>query len=575
MTRYSGLPVSAGIACGEVLVYTPAQPKIVEQPIARQNTAAMVQQLRQAYAAAIAEVTALHGRLLQQKETEKAGIMAAHREILEDEEITEETVQAVQQNLHHPTKALRDILGSYISLMESAKDERMRQRAADLRDVRRRLLCAFYGMQETPLATLTKPVVLITHDLYPSDTAQMAKEKVVAIVTEVGGETSHSAIIARSNRIPAIAGVKEATTLLHTGQQVVVDALEGAVITGADAEMLASYQNKQAIYMQKRHQEDAYLYKTARTKDGVRVEVELNIGSDDTAELQAAAYTDGVGLFRSEFLFMQSGTLPDEDTQFTAYKNVLKAFGTRPVVLRTLDIGGDKQLPGVQLPAEMNPFLGNRALRLCFSNPALFHTQLRAALRAAVYGNLWLMFPMVGSLNDIIRAKKALQSARHSLQKEGVAYGDNIKVGIMVEIPSIALLAHRAAELVDFASIGTNDLSQYTLAVDRMNPAVSSYYQKYHPAVLHLIHGTVQAFVKAGKPVGVCGELGGDPLAIPALMGFGLRRLSMHCAAVAAAKKVICNIALPQAQQLSQSILGCDTAQDVQALLQKFYTEIL
>lgn len=570
--KLSGLPVSKGLAWGRVLRYIPGEPEIQSAGIRPQEAAPLLDRWRQILEGEKAHLRALHDALQQEGQAEKADIMAAHWEILDDEEIAAEIEACITVQGMHPMQAVSEVFSGYIQTLEKAGDALIRERATDLKDVRLRLLRAWHGIKETRLSSLDEPVVLVTRDLFPSDTAQMEKDKVLAIVTEVGGETSHSAIMARSLRIPALAGVAGATECLADGVSVVVDALEGEVVRDPGEAQLALYREKQAKFLALRKIEDGYLHREACTLDGVRVEVELNIGSADEAALAAGAFTDGVGLFRSEFLFMEGNTLPDEEKQYQAYRRVLEAFQQRPVVLRTLDVGGDKQLPALPLPHEMNPFLGNRALRLCLSRPALFSTQLRAALRAAAHGNLWLMFPMVSRMEDIQAAKAALEREKEALRHAGIPFGEEMKVGVMVEIPSIALLADQVAGEVDFASIGTNDLCQYSLAVDRMAPEVSGYYQSYHPALFKLIHMVVQAFGKAGKPVGVCGELGGDALAVPALLGLGLRRFSMGEASVAAVKKAVCTTDTPKAEELARQVLQSVSAGQVETLLRRFST---
>ncbi|MCD7908049.1 MAG: phosphoenolpyruvate--protein phosphotransferase, partial [Clostridium sp.] len=437
-----------------------------------------------------------------------------------------------------------------------------------------RLLRGCDGVAEVNLGALTEPVIVVAQDLFPSDTASLKRDMVQAIVTEVGGATSHTAIIARSYEIPALLGVGGAMDLLEDGQIVGVDAIDGVLATDLSAPEIAALEDKARAY--RVHAEETRKYQGVEpvTGDGVRIEVELNIGSASPEELEGACCTDGVGLFRSEFLYMGRDTLPGEDEQTEIYSRVLKAFEGRPVTLRTLDIGGDKKLDCLELPKEENPFLGNRALRLCFTYPDIFKTQLRAALRAAVDGDLWVMFPMVGSMDDIRRAKAAVQEAREELKAEGKPCGD-IKIGIMIEIPSIALIADLAVREVDFASIGTNDLCQYATAVDRMNPAVSQYYQKYHPAMFRLIRGVVETFNKAGKPICVCGELGGDELAAAVLVGLGMRRLSMGRACVAQTKKMITNMTIGRAREMALRVCDMETADEIQAYLTNELRDIL
>ena len=422
-------------------------------------------------------------------------------------------------------------------------------------------------MPEKNLAALGEPVIVVAHDLLPSDTATLDRKNVLALVTEIGGATSHSAIIARSYEIPALLGVDGAMENLSHGQEIAVDAVEGLLVADPSGEVKADFAKKREAFLKRREEEKKFLGVEPRMADGTLLPVHLNVGSANDQELAAEKYTDGVGLFRTEFIYMGKEQLPTEDEQYEIYKKVLTAFGDRPVTIRTLDIGGDKKLQCMELPVEENPFLGNRALRLCFSMPEVFLTQLRAALRASVHGNLWIMFPMVGSMDDIRRAKAFVQQAKDQLDAQGVPYSPDVKLGIMVEIPSIALVADLAAKEVDFASIGTNDLTQYSTAVDRMNPALREYYQSYHPALFRLIGYVVESFAKEGKPVSVCGEMGGDPYAAAVLAGLGMSKLSMGSASVARIKKMLSGLTMEKARELAAKARSLPTNDEVESYL--------
>ena len=435
-------------------------------------------------------------------------------------------------------------------------------------DVRTRILRCIEEIPETNLSDLDKPVVLVTHDLMPSDTAILDPKYVKGIITEIGGPTSHSAIIARSFGIPAISGMSGACTELADGETVILDALEGYVLTGPDEADLAEFSKRYEFFRQTVEDEKTYLGKEAALPDGTRIQVMVNIGTGDGKELAAAENSDGVGLFRTEFLYMGRDKLPDEEEQFEKYKKVLETFAPNPVTLRTLDIGGDKEAECLDLPEEDNPFLGKRALRLCFDNEDIFMTQLRAALRASVYGNLKIMFPMVGGLEDVRHAKEMLKRAMNELDYEGTAWNHDVKTGVMIEIPSIALLADQLAKEVDFASIGTNDLTQYTLAADRINPSVTGYYQPYSPAVMRLIAYVAREFGKAGKDLSVCGEMGGDPIGAAALLGMGVTKLSMGASSLPAIKKIICNLDVDKARKAVGKVTAASTADEVRKELE-------
>ncbi len=573
MVTHQGNPVSKGVAVGRVYKYVPYQAAVEETNIRPEQVEAEMAAYRAAKERAAAELAAM-GEALGDADSDKAAILGAHREILADPALDEMVSGLIRDEYYNVKWAVERAFAKFIKMLSRVKDDMIRERIADMKDVRGRLLRGCDGVAEVNLGALTEPVIVVAQDLFPSDTASLKRDMVQAIVTEVGGATSHTAIIARSYEIPALLGVGGAMDLLEDGQIVGVDAIDGVLATDLSAPEIAALEDKARAY--RVHAEETRKYQGVEpvTGDGVRIEVELNIGSASPEELEGACCTDGVGLFRSEFLYMGRDTLPGEDEQTEIYSRVLKAFEGRPVTLRTLDIGGDKKLDCLELPKEENPFLGNRALRLCFTYPDIFKTQLRAALRAAVDGDLWVMFPMVGSMDDIRRAKAAVQEAREELKAEGKPCGD-IKIGIMIEIPSIALIADLAVREVDFASIGTNDLCQYATAVDRMNPAVSQYYQKYHPAMFRLIRGVVETFNKAGKPICVCGELGGDELAAAVLVGLGMRRLSMGRACVAQTKKMITNMTVGRAREMALRVCDMETADEIQAYLTNELRDIL
>lgn len=573
MVTHQGNPVSKGVAVGKVYKYAPYEAVVEETNIRPDQVEQEMAAYRAAREGAAAELSAMR-ELLGEADADKAAILGAHAEILADPALDEMVSGLIRDEYYNVKWAVERAFTKFIKMLSRVKDDMIRERIADMKDVRGRLLRNCDGAAEVNLGALTEPVIVVAQDLFPSDTASLKRDMVLAIVTEVGGATSHTAIIARSYEIPALLGVGGVMDLLADGQVVGVDAIDGVLATELSGEEAAALEDKAETY--RIHAEETRKYQCVEpvTLDNTRIEVELNIGSVSPEELEGACCTDGVGLFRSEFLYMGRDSLPGEDEQVEIYSRALKAFGGRPVTLRTLDIGGDKKLDCLDLPKEENPFLGNRALRLCFTYPEIFKTQLRAALRAAVDGDLWVMFPMVGSMDDIRRAKAAVREAEEELKSEGIPYGA-IKVGIMIEIPSIALIADLAVREVDFASIGTNDLCQYATAVDRMNPAVSQYYQKYHPAVFRLIRRVVRTFNEAGKPICVCGELGGDELAAAVLVGFGMRRLSMGRASVAQTKKMITHMTITRAEEIARRVCDMETAAEIQDYLTDELRDIL
>ena len=561
----SGNPVSQGVAIGEVYLYKPFTASIKERLIPPDEVELAVAQYFDLREAAQAEILAIEDSL-RADSPDKAAIFAAHVEMLRDEAMNSEIVELIRDDHIAPECAIEKVYDKFARLLAKAKDELISERAADIKDLKSRLHRIWLGIPERSLATLAKEVIIVAHDLFPSDTATLDRSKVLGIVTEVGGSTSHTAIIARSYEIPALLGVAGVMNTLLDGETVIVDAIDGALHTSPDAALQAAYAKKREDYLSNERELRKYRGIEPVTKDGVRIDVLLNIGSVSPDELAGSLYTDGVGLFRTEFMYMSGANLPTEEEQYREYRKAALEFGERPVIMRTLDVGGDKQLECIKLPKEENPFLGMRALRLCFEYLPLFQTQIRAILRAAVYGNLWMMLPMVGSLDDIRTAKEIVADVKSGLCREGVAYKD-VPIGIMIEIPSIAVVADLAASEVDFASIGTNDLCQYLTAVDRMNPTVSQYYQCYHPAMFRTMAQAIGAFSEAGKPIGVCGEMGGDPRAAAALVGLGMRKLSMGLSAVPRIKKLLAGLTIPQAEALARQVLVQPTADDVEHVL--------
>ncbi|MBQ4094498.1 MAG: phosphoenolpyruvate--protein phosphotransferase [Oscillospiraceae bacterium] len=560
-----GNAVSRGIALGKIFVYKAFEPDVAERYFPEEEAPQQLAFYETAKQRAAAELQAIV-QSLSETDEDKAKIFEAHLEILEDEAVDEAVRELVEYDFYAPDWAIYKGYTRYEKMLAKAKDPLISERAADVADVRNRLLRCLEGLPESNLSALSGPVVVAAHDLLPSDTATMDRKNVLAIVTETGGATSHSAIIARSYGIPAILGIGELLSTVEDGMFVIADALTGELHLQPDGELSDLYKDKREAFLLEQAQTAKYRLLEPLTKDGVHVDIGLNIGSADPAELLELECADYIGLFRTEFLYMNSDHLPTEEEQFEAYKRVLVAAGSKPVTLRTLDIGGDKTLSYMPLPKEDNPFLGCRALRLCFTKPELFRAQLRAALRASAYGTLWLMLPMVGSIEDIRRAREVIDGVDAELRAEGVTPGD-YKVGIMIEIPAIAMAADIAAKYCDFASIGSNDLIQYSTAVDRMNPDVSSYYQSYHPAVFRLMRTAISAFNAAGKPISICGELGGDNLAAPVLVGMGMHKLSMSATSVASIKRTLAHLTTEQMQQMADTVCGGDTAADNEAYL--------
>lgn len=547
-----GNGVSKGVAIGEIFLYQPFIPQTTEAHYSG-DPKQYLKQYEALCLQARAELQAIRERMMQ-TDAEKAAIFSAQMEILCDEVMDEEIRDGIQYDTWMPDWAVETVYSRYERRLQKAGDPLIRERAADLKDVKNRLLRIWCGVPQQSLAQLENPVIIAAHDLLPSDTAVMERDHVLGIVTESGGTTSHSAIIARSYGIPAVLGIPNLLPRLTNGEEVILDAVDGVLITRPDGRQEKEMRTKQKEYEIQAARIQKYLHRDPLTADGERIEIGLNIGSARPEDLEGSSVTDFVGLFRTEFLYMDNDHLPTEEEQIIQYQKALLEYAPRPVVLRTLDIGGDKTLPYFPLPQEQNPFLGKRALRLCFDSPELFRTQLRAALRASVAGQLWIMLPMVSSIEEIKRAKALLEQAKQELRQEKLPFDEGIKLGIMIEIPAVAVIADLVTSEVDFASIGTNDLCQYLMAVDRMNPEVTSYYQSYHPALFRMIGYVVERFKQAGKPICICGELGGDPLAAPVLVGLGMRKLSMSLSSVAAVKRALAGFTVKQMEEMARAV---------------------
>lgn len=563
MEILKGVPASEGIAIGRIYCYEP-QTYTGAEAYFEGDPAAQIAAFCRAKEHALAELSALAGELSAQY-PEQAKIFLAHQEMLQDEELTEDVLMRITSQHAAPEYAVELAISAFAAILSGVNDPLIAARVADLMDIKKRLLRNLRGNAEQTLSHFTEPVIVVTHDLLPSDTAKMDLHHVLGIVTEIGSETSHCAILARSFCIPALLGVPNALSKGKCVENGILDGIGGELVLNPDSQKIEHAQKRLQAFLSARARQDKFLNVEARTQDGVRIEVGINIGSPE--EQDDFSQCDFVGLFRTEFLYMEQDHMPTEEEQYRAYSEVLRRAAGKPVTLRTLDIGGDKTLPYWDLPKEENPFLGKRALRLCLENADLFQTQLRAALRASAEGPLWIMFPMVGSLDDIRRAKESLEQAKASLRLEGIPFDEQIKTGIMIEIPSIALVADLAVQEVDFASIGTNDLCQYTMAVDRMSPGLRTYYQSLSPAMLRLLHGVISAFRAAGKPISVCGEMGGDPLAAAALVGMGIQKLSMGSASIAKVKAALFQIQLHQAEHAVEQAEAVRTEAEAREIL--------
>lgn len=509
------------------------------------------------------ELTKIRNNAEVQLGADKAAIFDAHLLVLDDPELIQPIQDKIKNENANAATALTDVTTQFVTIFESMDNEYMKERAADIRDVSKRVLSHILGVELPNPSMIDESVVIVGNDLTPSDTAQLNKEFVQGFATNIGGRTSHSAIMSRSLEIPAIVGTKSITQEVKQGDMIIVDGLNGDVIVNPTEDELIAYQDKRERYFADKKELQKLRDADTVTVDGVHAELAANIGTPNDLPGVIENGAQGIGLYRTEFLYMGRDQMPTEEEQFEAYKEVLEAMDGKRVVVRTLDIGGDKELSYLNLPEEMNPFLGYRAIRLCLAQQDIFRPQLRALLRASVYGKLNIMFPMVATINEFREAKAILLEEKENLKNEGHDISDDIELGIMVEIPATAALADVFAKEVDFFSIGTNDLIQYTLAADRMSERVSYLYQPYNPSILRLVKQVIEASHKEGKWTGMCGEMAGDETAIPLLLGLGLDEFSMSATSILKARRQINGLSKNEMTELANRAVDCATQEEV------------
>lgn len=516
------------------------------------------------------ELTKIRNNAEVQLGADKAAIFDAHLLVLDDPELIQPIQDKIKNENANAATALTDVTTQFVTIFESMDNEYMKERAADIRDVSKRVLSHILGIELPNPSMIDESVVIVGNDLTPSDTAQLNKEFVQGFATNIGGRTSHSAIMSRSLEIPAIVGTKSITQEVKQGDMIIVDGLNGDVIVNPTEDELIAYQDKRERYFADKKDLQKLRDADTVTVDGVHAELAANIGTPNDLPGVIENGAQGIGLYRTEFLYMGRDQMPTEEEQFEAYKEVLEAMNGKRVVVRTLDIGGDKELSYLNLPEEMNPFLGYRAIRLCLAQQDIFRPQLRALLRASVYGKLNIMFPMVATINEFREAKAILLEEKENLKNEGHDISDDIELGIMVEIPATAALADVFAKEVDFFSIGTNDLIQYTLAADRMSERVSYLYQPYNPSILRLVKQVIEASHKEGKWTGMCGEMAGDETAIPLLLGLGLDEFSMSATSILKARRQINGLSKNEMTELANRAVDCATQEEVIELVNNY-----
>ncbi len=566
-----GLGVSQGIGIGKAFIIEKRALDIEEVQI--NDTENEVKRLKDALDICKKQIEEMYFKTLQDVGEKEAMIFKSHEMMLEDDAFISEVEMKINAEKVNAEYALNETANIYIKMFEDIKDEYLRERADDIKDVIDRIIRTLLDIKTTDYSKMEDDSIIIARDLTPSDTALLDRTKVSAMITEMGGKTSHAAIMARIMGIPTVVGIEGIIDKAKDGDVIVCDGKTGKVIINPSEKQIKYYQHKKDKEVEILKQLKKQTGLPSVTKDGFRVELSSNISTpyDVISALENDA--EGIGLFRSEFIFMNRDCQPTEDEQFNEYKEVLVKMGIKPVIIRTLDIGGDKELSYLEIPKEMNPFLGYRAIRFCLVNTDMFKTQLKAILRASIYGNVKIMFPMISTMKELKDAKKIFEDAKEELRQQGTAFKDDIEVGIMIEIPSAAIISDLLAKEVDFFSIGTNDLIQYTMAVDRMNSNLAHLYSQYHPALLRLIKSIIKNAHDAGIWVGMCGEAAGDPKLIPVLVGMGLDEFSMNAPAILRARFIIRGLNKKEMEQIADNTLNLETAMEVESYLSEIFAD--
>jgi phosphoenolpyruvate-protein phosphotransferase (PTS system enzyme I) len=565
--KLSGIAASNGIAIAKA--FRLENPELVVEKTIISNTDAELSRFDSAINQSKSELETIKEHTAQQMNDEEAAIFSAHLLVLSDPELLGPITEKITSENVNAEFAMQETSNMFIGLFESMDNDYMKERAADIRDVTKRVLAHLLGVSIQSPSMITDEVIIIAEDLTPSDTVQLNPQFVKGFITDIGGRTSHSAILARTLEIPAVVGAQTVMSSIQNDMIVIVDGLDGDIIVNPDAETIARYEEKKASYDVQKSEWARMKNEATVTSDGHHVELGANIGTPKDVAGVIEHGGEAIGLYRTEFLYMGRNQFPTEDEQVEAYSSVLKQMNGKPTVVRTLDIGGDKELSYLQLPKELNPFLGLRAIRLCLEMEDMFRTQLRALLRASIHGNLKIMFPMIATIEEFRQAKTLFLEEKAKLENEQIEVSNTIEVGIMVEIPSTAVMADIFAKEVDFFSIGTNDLIQYTMAADRMNERISYLYQPFNPAILRLVKNVIDAAHKNGKWTGMCGEMAGDELAIPILLGLGLDEFSMSASSILKARTQISMLSKMEMESHIDAILSLSTSEEVVSYMNK------
>jgi len=570
--KLTGIAASDGIANAKAYLLTEPDLSFSTENIEDAETE--IKRLKKAVEVSNSELQKIRENAAETLGEEEAQVFDAHMMVLADPDLMEQTNSVIRDKEINAESAFQETTDTFINMFDAMEDNPyMQERAADIKDVRKRVIAHLLGVTLPDPSTIDEEVIVVAQDLTPSDTAQLNKEYVKAFVTDVGGRTSHSAIMARSLEIPAVVGVGEITSSVTKDDKVIVDGLNGDVLINPSTNEIKEYKNKAVEFEKQKNEWSKLKDEKTLTKDGKHVELAANIGTPNDLQGVIDHGSEGIGLYRTEFLYMNSSDLPSEEEQYEAYKEVLETVGEKSVVVRTMDIGGDKELPYLDLPDELNPFLGYRAIRVSLDQDNIFRTQLRALLRASVHGQLRIMFPMIASLNELREAKAIFEAEKDKLLNEGIKVSDSIQVGIMIEIPAAAVIADQLAKEVDFFSIGTNDLIQYTMAADRMNERVSYLYQPYNPSILRLVNRVIQAAHNEGKWVGMCGEMAGDQTAVPILLGMHLDEFSMSATSILKTRSLLTQLDSTKMEELAEKALNETATEEEVVQLVEEYTK--
>jgi len=566
-----GLGVSPGIGIGKAFVIEKKFMDISKTYVS--DAEKEIERFRNAVELGKDQLNEIYLKTLNEIGEKEAQIFKSHEMMLEDEAFISEVESKILDEKINAEYSLKEVSDYYIKMFDKIEDEYLRERGEDIKDVMNRVINILSGVKTADYSMLDSNSIIVAKDLTPSDTAQLEKGKVAAMITEMGGKTSHAAIIARIMGIPTVVGLENITQKIKNNDTVICDGKTGKVLINPNEKQLSYYIQKKDRLDEINNELKKQIGLPTISRDGFKVNLSANIGTPHDVDMVLENDAEGIGLFRSEFIFMNRQCQPSEDEQFEEYKEVLVKMGEKPVIIRTLDIGGDKNVPYIDIPKEMNPFLGYRAIRLCLGNVDVFRTQLRAILRASIYGNVKIMFPMISTMRELKDAKEILSEARKELSKEGIPFKKDIEIGIMIEIPSAAIISDLLAREVDFFSIGTNDLIQYTMAVDRMNSRLSHLYSQYHPALLRLIKGIIDNGHKAGIWVGMCGEAAGDPKLVPVFLGMGLDEFSMNSPSILSSRYIIRNLDKKEIEKIAEGTLNMETAVEVEDYLSCLFAD--